>query len=328
VSNTPKILLKPRRLSIRLRMLMLVVLVIALLVGRTVNQARARKSVVTAILESHGAYHCDGQEHARNHNHTKLSHVRKWLADHLGEEYSCDVNEIHFWYHEPDPNLTERLTAFALPRLETLELTGGKISDTCMSHVGKLTSLQYLNLDQASFSDRAFAQIATLKNLRTLYLFTDDVTDSSLYYLKDLNELRLLGVGGSNLTGSGLKYLAGLRHLTTLGIWLRNDPDAHLAGIGSLSNLEELSIDSWTDESLPADWNQLKKLSRLRLLDYQGGTLPDGLAVVVGTLSNLEELNLHSGEISEEWLGPLSGLSRLKAFRASLKISDIRWPAD
>ena len=80
----------------------------------------------------------------------------------------------------------------ALPKLDTLDLSGTNVSDAGLASLEGLTQLDFLNLDQTKITDAGLEHLKGLSNLQELSLGNTRVTDAGLAYLEKLSKLQVL----------------------------------------------------------------------------------------------------------------------------------------
>ena len=141
-----------------------------------------------------------------------------------------------------------------------------KLADNDLGFLKSLMTLESLNLSGTRITDAGLANLRTLTRLTDLELpKSKDITDAGLGNLAALTELRTLILDDSGVHGEGLKHLQRMTKLSRLS--LRNTPadDDALAIIGSFESLGNLDLAGTkiTDEGL----SKLKTLSHLSWLD-------------------------------------------------------------
>ena len=183
-----------------------------------------------------------------------LPPVPKWSLGFLGQDYFCEVVEVHFSHHETNaiggwsyliariatlPEIRslslvtlDELTAsdlaplfFKMHNLETLEL--GWVTDKSLEQISKLERLESFSIVHPSYrnyrsaiqiTDEGLPYIAKLTNLRSLQLGTRNFHPSS-------------GWGCTMVSDEGLVNLYGLKNLEFLRI---NSTHITQAGIDKL----------------------------------------------------------------------------------------------
>lgn len=124
-----------------------------------------------------------------------------------------------------------------LPRLQTLYLDEGPVTDAALAHIGRMASLESLSLAGCPITDKGAAHLQALSELRVLNLSNTRVSDAGLKHLAPLERLETLALADTPVTGSGFQHFAKLRNLITLNIQnapVTDDRLLYLAGLPKL----------------------------------------------------------------------------------------------
>ncbi len=191
---------------------------------------------------------------------------------------------------------------FKLKNLEVLSMRGwGTFDDDTNHHlltivpsqIDKLTSLVELNLEKNNITDvpQEFAQ---LKSLRRLFLYGNGLSAAAVGGISRLYMLEVLDLSANNITGLPASF-SNLKNLKYLGLdneWEEGCPVGDAMGfpnvLCSLTNLEVLSMQGQSIDSVPASIGNLKKLRMLDLYGNQFLYLPES----IGNLTELTSLNI------------------------------------
>src|SRR5206468_616088 len=112
----------------------------------------------------------------------------------------------------------ERYSARDRGHIRKLELCG-HACDAVMAHLHLCPRLQSLDLCYGEITDRGMAHLAGLKRLRVLDLDDNLITDAGLIHLAQLRRLRQLSLTGlDGITSAGLVHIAGLTRLRKLAL--------------------------------------------------------------------------------------------------------------
>jgi hypothetical protein len=176
--NNPKP--RHRGLQFSLRGLLLLMVVIAVPLGWTMNKVRQQRDAVAALEKMGCNIRYDG---AGNLDATA------WLTQFLdrnafGSVYSVD--------------------------------SGSRFSDAEFLHVRGMTKLESLSLEQSQVTDAGLVCLRQLTRLRVLDLSKAPITDAGLTNLQGLKQLQWLSLRATQVTDSGLANLAGLARLETI----------------------------------------------------------------------------------------------------------------
>jgi Leucine Rich repeat len=97
------------------------------------------------------------------------------------------------------------------------------LSDACLIPIQGLTRLETLTLSGNRITDQGLALIARMPALENLDLDATDVTDAGLVHLQSLKKLKTLALGGTRVTQEGVKTLQ--KALPGLEISMDIDPE-------------------------------------------------------------------------------------------------------
>lgn len=182
------------------------------------------------------------------------------------------------------PDMTDELAKElpALPHLESLTLSGSRITDSGLAALAELKSVHTLLLDGTQIGDAGLKALAALPQLQNLNLAGCPITDDGLAELAALTDLRMLNLGQTKVTGAGLKHLAALTKLESL-------------------YLQDTPVNFETVESL-TPWKNLK------LLQLAGSQVDGSIVRVLPGLTGLERLYLNGTRIRDEDMPALAAV--------------------
>jgi len=160
-----------------------------------------------------------------------------------------------------------------LARLEAVDITGGKITDTGLVHFKQLQGLQRLYLNDLPVTSDALKNLSHLKKLDAISLRGTKVDDEAVVHLKKLSQLNVLNLAKTHITNEALKGLKGLKNLGTLVL-----ADTAVTGEGfthlqPLRNLRTLNVDGCKD--IDGHLLKLSELPELRMLYVHGCTVSE-----------------------------------------------------
>ena len=137
--------------------------------------------------------------------------------------------------------------------------------------LAELKSLQTLDLTGSKVTDAGLAALKNLSEIRTLYLGSTQVTDAGLKELKQMNEVQTLQLTSTRVTGVGFKDLHHLAKLANLDLAHRPSiNDAGLKEIAGLKGLRHLWL-----IGTPITAQGLKELAKLKNLEAADGPRKD-----------------------------------------------------
>jgi len=204
----------------------------------------------------------------------------------------------------------------ALPRLRHLFLSGARIGDNELRHLGMLRHLVALDLSDTGVTGAGLGELVVLKSLASLDLSFTQVGDNGLKAISRLETLMWLDLSTtSGISDVGVSDLAGLQRLVGLQLCGVPITDKGLGGVVALKNLRVLNLQGTriTDAGVTG----LSQLSRLVELSLNSTKVGDaGIDEITGLVA-LESLDLGGSQISDRALRKLVGLTQLKALDVS-----------
>jgi hypothetical protein len=315
------------RLSVSLRMLLLLILVAALWLGWRVDKAR-RQRLAIAQVKKYNGFVCFDYEYADgNIIPNAQPKGPKWLRRNAGDDYFREVRRViysnqplsdatlapltdlggieelrfltSFHYGkapvDPPPGL-ERSTESGLSRLEgltrlrRLELLNIELSSSMLRHLNRSTQLEELKLFDG----------AGIKSA---------ISDEDMPPLGAMPRLRVLWLGGHRITGSCLKPLRGSRSLDELQFHRTPLSTAGFENIGAITNLKHLYFDQVdvSDRNL----SDLRNLTGLTALTLNESAITDAGLVHLSRMTRLEWLDFSGCKIAGRGLASLKEMKQL-----------------
>ena len=197
-----------------------------------------------------------------------------------------------------------------LNHLQSLSLSGKKVSNIGLAALGALSGLQTLSLSYTQVSDDGLGILGRLSRLQTLSLSYAQVGDDGLRMLSKLSGLQGLDLKGTRVSNDGLAALARLSDLRSLDLSHTMISDTGLVVLGKLNSLQSLDL-SHTKVS-DTGFESLDGLSRLQSLSLMGTQVSDIGLVALSKLHSLKSLDLSNTKVSDAGLLKLSALSNLQ----------------
>jgi len=242
---------------------------------------------------------------------TVASRVRRFLAGVLGVDfvYSAVFAEL------TGPSATDEAIALLLelPRLETLAIGRGPITNSGLLSVTRLNRLRRLQLHACpGVSDAALRQILLLCPLETLELSDLKVTGEFLDRAMQLDRLECLELSWIPFEEQNAPRIGDLRGLRTLGMAWTGVGDRTITEIGRLERLEHLNLSGTlvSDNGLA----RLRALRQLRTIDLSRTRITDKGICGFDAHSGLKTMVLAGTQITTGALariGSISGLNSL-----------------
>jgi hypothetical protein len=177
-----------------------------------------------------------------------------------------------------------------LHEVEVLDLTGTKVTDACLTHVGRLDNLRELRLVRTLVEGNEFRRLAKCEYLRVLEFgnTTLDINHGAIF--------------------AALTKMPELRELTIIA------NDDSLAGIETLTQLTTLRLPhpALTGHT---SFPRIARLHSLTVLDLSKSGVSDESIGLLVSLPNLSQLILDHTSISDRGLEKIIGLKSLKELR-------------
>lgn len=150
-----------------------------------------------------------------------------------------------------------------LKGLRGLVLRNVALNDSQLGALDQLTNLRFLALDESTVATRSVAQLKILNNLSELKCSTDENFPELLIKLKEAKNLTNLTLTGP-ITAEGLALVKDLNKLRCLQLDSALLKSQHLQTLGSLKNVEELTLyNCASDNANLKDYGYLKNLKEL-----------------------------------------------------------------
>jgi Leucine-rich repeat (LRR) protein len=301
-------------------MVMAFVVVLAVLMARQINQARAQQKAAEAIQQAGGRVRYDYDYLASDPISSDFVQVTggkpwapDWLTKAVGDDYFREISTVTIWSGRTVPieRLVESLKG--LKRIRVLEMSG--CDDRELALLAGLDRIEGFNLspDDGGITDSGLASLAILKRLRYLSLSKSRITDSGLAALEDLRDLEYLHLDEAPIAGPGLVHLRGLSRLRSLSLTNTKLDEAGLANLPELDQLRTLML----QQTRIGDAS-LSRIVHSKQLDYLNisytQVTDEGLRLLVG-LKRLENLDLTGTKINDAGLLHLAEITSLKELR-------------
>ena len=119
--------------------------------------------------------------------------------DNAGETESLQLNE------RATNDSLRALSVF--DKLQTLFLTGTKVTDAGLVHLKGLTNLSRLGLESTQITDAGLTHLGRLPKLHSLNLYGTNLTDAALVHLVGLKKLQVIYLNNTRITDMGLAEL-------------------------------------------------------------------------------------------------------------------------
>ena len=206
---------RPRRwFRFSLRAMLLVVTLVAIWLGITVNQIQTQRAAVRQIQAAGGNVMFDYHNVApRTISTSGRPRGPEWLRKLFGPE----LFDRPVWvtlFDPPDEHWVDGVVQ--LPSIKYLLLSGEHVTDENVARLSGMTNLWELHLIQSSISDEALRTVGQLSSLRWLTITTAKISDTGIADLQGLKNLEELRISNVRLTDAAVAPLSMLKNLSKL----------------------------------------------------------------------------------------------------------------
>ncbi len=189
-----------------------------------------------------------------------------WMRGHLTIEMENDKSVVEVRSPDDLPPSGYQVLGIDLAKLN--------VSDNDINRFSHLKRVESINLWETAITDSGMSVLVQLDSLQDLTIGKTRVTDDGLRTIDRLTNLRSLNLAALSIGKSGLSQVGRLRHLETL---LLGGVQANDDAIGQLSNLTNLKLLGLIDNSAVtnAAIPRLKNLKRLETIRLRGTRIDD-----------------------------------------------------
>jgi len=206
------------------------------------QQARQQRAAVEATRRLGGVVYYDYQVYFDG-SQNALPPGPEWLRKWLGVDFIATVEEVFLSDSSDDAGLEQLDEHFkALPRLETLGISGTNVTDAGLKHIAGLSQVKHLHISRTSITDSGLEHIQGLTKLEWLFLRETGITDAGLRHLAGLKHLTCLDLTKTKITGPGLRHLDCLENLKILYLGQTKITDPGLDQLTGFHQLKELYL--------------------------------------------------------------------------------------
>jgi len=212
------------------------------------------------------------------------------------------------------PNDPAYLIALARSRsITSLAYTCKESRSNLFQPLSTMTELR--ELEVFSIDDESMFVICQLSHIEVLRIENSNISDGALATLRGLPLLRSLTIGGAKISSEGLAAIGSLKNLEEITLYMNDGGivlNDNLAVIfGSLPKLRRLKFQSRCDLS-DEDVKHICRSGKLEELHLVGCTrITDSGLVHIARMSNMNSLDLSKTSITAQGLCQLSGLVSL-----------------
>lgn len=209
-----------------------------------------------------------------------------------------------------------RMIAESFPKLESLQLQDGTMTNAGIAHLAGLQHLRQLGLKECALvGDAGVSHLSDLLDLKSLSLSNTAVTDAGIVHVKLLTNLTYLNLDETSLTDRGIEELHPLQQLASLSLSGTQVTDASIRSLGPLPHLTQLILDKTviTDASL----EHLQSFPKLNNLWLSETAITDAGLKSLGTMKQLNTLQIDGTKITDAGMAHLAGLTNLNSLDLS-----------
>ncbi|MCE9556821.1 MAG: hypothetical protein K8T91_26025 [Planctomycetes bacterium] len=193
-----------RMLQYRLRTLLVITTIIAVLFGWWSYKAQRQREAVAALRKIGGTayYHRYLPWTSENYDSPKWP---PWVLDTVVADYLARVQVIRL----NSTTVTDDDLKFLknMPALEELQLNNTDITDVSLQHLEDLTALHTLWLDNTRVSDAGLKHLTGLTALIWLDVRNTQISDTGLEHLRNLTALKAIRLSQTKVTPAGMSRL-------------------------------------------------------------------------------------------------------------------------
>jgi hypothetical protein len=333
-----------RLMRFRLRTLLIVVSLVAVVFGYWVvparRQARAVEALVALGVNVRYDFQSDLFRQFVSGSTPSPPPGPALIREYLGIDYLSSVRVVTVpRYERPPAFVVEGTYSVDRPSrtrdadyrhlaelkcLEYLTVDGGPLSDNAMPHIGRARSLFGLallvdrepplnddTLPPQGISDLGLRSLSGLRKLVSLRIYNPAnglrapaITDDGLASLAGLTNLEELSLVNTKIRGPGLRHLRPLKRLRTFGIESTPLGDVGLAHLTGCEQLKAL----WLDETRITDdgLKHVASIQGLLSITLRYNKLTDAGMTYLSRLANLSALRLEGNGITNAGLDELA----------------------
>jgi hypothetical protein len=309
---------RPIRLQLSVRVLMLLVLLLGGAMGWWTYLAHVQRDAVAEIVRRRGKVYYDWEVMfvPRGGFYQPNPGGRpwwpRWIVTRLGPDYFSDVKVVMLGPDDADVAMASVGLLSGLGGLHS-NRRGTKLTEAGLANLRGLTHLRQLSL--SSSKEVTGAWLAIVKDLRQLQRLEFNnarvFVDADLAPLAALTDIRTLMLRGPGISDAGLVHLRGMAKMHSLTLIDNHVTSAGLEHLRSMALLESLDLNRSRVESLAP----IRQVARLRKLWIASTPIADAALTDLKGLDQLDFLDLSGTEVTDAGLEHLRGLKKLRTLR-------------
>ena len=259
----------------KLRTLLLLTTLLAILCGSVVNRADQQRRTVELVQRLGGMLYFDYQYTGSDVSVTKTKQAISYSSNRIGTE-PISVMASQGTMGVGGTIADSRVKKSSWPRwlrrlfraesfraVSFVSITATDLSEADLMAIGRLKSLKALHLARTNVTDEGLKHLRGLTRLKVLDLGDTAITNDGLRHLARLKDLQWLDVQDCKVTDEGMHHLAQLKDLKVLRIGRFRTPGAIRAAPSKEHRLTEAGV------------MMLTSLERLQILETRGVDVSD-----------------------------------------------------
>lgn len=215
-----------------------------------------------------------------------------------------------------------------LPNLKSLELishgmNGERVPPECLTHLGKMTQLEWLSLNYVTFPPGDMNELAGLTSLKSLNvvhggigdsLHGDDVPRELFVVIGKLRRLEHFRLAGGKIDAESLACLANLSKLKTLNlVHVETSNPPLLGNLPVLPNV--IAVGLWHSQAGDGDLEYLAALPHLKALGLADTSVTHAGLASLSRLESLEDVAIEGEMVTPAGLEALMAIKGLTSLR-------------
>jgi hypothetical protein len=175
--------------------------------------------------------------------HTEERKAAETLAR-LGVPLQRDVEGVVRWIEAAKGEMSDEAIGHlpALPKLEWLEIGGGRVSAAGLVPLKKCVSLRRLYIHDVRLDNDELAWLSDLTGLEALSLQRTGISGRILKNIKAVDTLKVLNLSGNGINDADMDFIAPMKGLEVLALADTKITGAGIAKLQGMARLNELNV--------------------------------------------------------------------------------------
>lgn len=203
-------------------------------------------------------------------------------------------------------------TAPAWTKLESLQLSGSKITNAGLKQLCLIPNLLFLNLSNTSIDGEGLQYLSILKKLSDLNLDNTNIEPDSLNHLSAVKPLRSLSMQGASINDAHVRQIS---NVTQIEFLMLNDSQVTDQGLIPLTKMENLKKLFMSNTNITdAGVAHFIHSENLLKLDLSNTLITDQVINSLLKFPQLKVLNLSEGQLSDDAIHSLQNSGMIVYF--------------